>query len=631
MHLSKKIIYLKLFFTCRPFFILLLLNIFIFCEKVFPQNAAPDTLRTIQILQGKNLRERKIDSVTSFQTIAGNVILKEGLTIFTCDSAAINKSTNVMEAFGNIHINQQDSIHTYSQYLRYVGSERIAYLKKEVRLTDKKGILYTQDLEYGLKTGIGKYKGGGRVVNGKTTLTSKEGTYYADTKDVFFKKDVHLVDPKYDIRSDSLQYNTLTQAATFITATFIKSKQGGDIYTTSGNYDLKNGKAFFGNRSIIKDSTRTYVADNSAYDEKSGIAQLEGNAVIKDSVNGYTVLGNQIYVNRDNESFLATRKPVLIFKGEGKDSTFIAADTLFSGVESRDSIGKRKTITADTLKKTTVINSDQNIPFGEKTDSSFFSKNIRDTLPQVAKPGSLPLVPDKIILTKDSLTKDESDSTIITQNKIDSSINKAISDTVLIKKENSKPGAADTIRYFLAFHHVRIFNDSLQAVCDSLYYSSEDSLFRLFTEPLVFSNQSQVAGDTIFLYTKNKKADRIFVFDQGILINKINSQMYNQIQGRTLNGYFKEGAMDYMRAKGQPAESIFYPQDDDSAFTGMNFCKGDLIDIYFVDKAVNKVKFINEVDGTLYPIRQIPEDKRYLKLFKWQDARRPKNKFELFE
>ena len=622
---------MKLFFTCRPFFILLLLNIFIFCEKVFPQNAAPDTLRTIQILQGKNLRERKIDSVTSFQTIAGNVILKEGLTIFTCDSAAINKSTNVMEAFGNIHINQQDSIHTYSQYLRYVGSERIAYLKKEVRLTDKKGILYTQDLEYGLKTGIGKYKGGGRVVNGKTTLTSKEGTYYADTKDVFFKKDVHLVDPKYDIRSDSLQYNTLTQAATFITATFIKSKQGGDIYTTSGNYDLKNGKAFFGNRSIIKDSTRTYVADNSAYDEKSGIAQLEGNAVIKDSVNGYTVLGNQIYVNRDNESFLATRKPVLIFKGEGKDSTFIAADTLFSGVESRDSIGKRKTITADTLKKTTVINSDQNIPFGEKTDSSFFSKNIRDTLPQVAKPGSLPLVPDKIILTKDSLTKDESDSTIITQNKIDSSINKAISDTVLIKKENSKPGAADTIRYFLAFHHVRIFNDSLQAVCDSLYYSSEDSLFRLFTEPLVFSNQSQVAGDTIFLYTKNKKADRIFVFDQGILINKINSQMYNQIQGRTLNGYFKEGAMDYMRAKGQPAESIFYPQDDDSAFTGMNFCKGDLIDIYFVDKAVNKVKFINEVDGTLYPIRQIPEDKRYLKLFKWQDARRPKNKFELFE
>ena len=141
------------------------------------------------------------------------------------------------------------------------------------------------------------------MVNGKTTLTSDEGVYYADTKDVFFKKNVHLVDPKYDISSDSLQYNTETQVVNFITQTHIKSKDGGDIYTSSGNYDLKNGKAFFGNRTVFVDSTRTYVADISAIDEASGIAQLEGNAVIKDSVDGYSVIANQIYVNKNNNSF----------------------------------------------------------------------------------------------------------------------------------------------------------------------------------------------------------------------------------------------------------------------------------------------------------------------------------------
>jgi hypothetical protein len=201
-----------------------------------------------------------------------------------------------------------------------------------------------------------------------------------------------------------------------------------------------------------------------------------------------------------------------------------------------------------------------------------------------------------------------------------------------LKKDTTINLAKDSvIRYFIAFHHVRIFNDSLQAVCDSLQYSSEDSMFRMFKDPLVFSNKSQISGDTIHLFTKNKKVDRVRVFDNGIIINELNSDMYNQIGGRTLNGYFKEGALDYMRVKGSPAESIFYPQDDDSAYTGMNRCKGDVIDVYFVDKNVNKVKFINEVDGILYPMRQIPEDQKSLKGFKWWESRRPKNKLELFE
>ena len=36
----------------------------------------------------------------------------------------------------------------------------------------------------------------------------------------------------------------------------------------------------------------------------------------------------------------------------------------------------------------------------------------------------------------------------------------------------------------------------------------------------------------------------------------------------------------------------------------MNRSHGDVIDIYFVNKELNKVKFVNEVEGTLYPIKQ---------------------------
>ncbi len=594
-----------------------------------------DTIREIQIIQGNSLREKTIDSVTRLQTIAGNVILKEGVTLFYCDSATINKETNILEAFGNIHINQNDSINTYSQYLKYIGKDRIAFLKKDVRLTDKKGTLYTQELEYNLATSIGKYKNGGKVVNGKTILTSTEGIYYADTKDIFFKKKVHLIDPKYDIINDTLLYNTQTQISSWNTPTFIKSKNGGDIYSSNGSYDLKNGKAFFGNRTIIKDSTRTYVADKSAYDELTGIAQLEGNAIIKDSVNGYSILGNQIYLDKNNNSFLATRKPVLIFKGEGYDSTYIAADTLFSGVEKRDSLGRKIEISKDTLKADSVIDHSKKI---NKTNK--LNKAVNKNLPDSLNGKKDKKVVEDLSLVKNNYSKDtvgiKNLDTLITQKRqIDT--NKIFSDqsdttlkqSDLTKNEVSKK---DTIiRFFIAFHNVKIFNDSLQSVADSLYYSTEDSIFRLFKNPLVFSNNSQIAGDTIYIYTKNQKADRLFVFDNGIIINKLNSRMYNQIAGRTLNGYFKNGELDYMRAKGFPAESIFYPQDDDSAFVGMNRSKGDIIDLYFKKKEINKVKFVNNVEGTLYPIRQIPEKQRLLKNFLWQDKRRPKNKLELFE
>jgi len=607
--------------TCLFLMILLAVVNETAAQAVISQQSA-DTIRIIQIIQGKSLREKLIDSVTSVQTIAGDVRLREALTIFTCDSAIINKRTNELEAFGNIHINQQDSIHSYSQYLKYVGQDRVAHLKKDVRLTDKKGTLYTQELDYDLKTSIGTYRSGGKVVNGKTTLTSDEGVYYADTKDVFFKKNVHLVDPKYDISSDSLQYNTETQVVNFITQTHIKSKDGGDIYTSNGNYDLKNGKAFFGNRTVFVDSTRTYVADMSAIDEASGIAQLEGNAVIKDSVDGYSVIANQIYVNKNNKSFLATRKPVLIFKGEAKDSTFIAADTLYSGIEKVDSAGVKKITITDTLKKTVTV--DENFkPSAEKIDSakSIFNKDTSQI--------------DNAAALDTSKGYPKKDSVLIEKIK-DSSISTIPGPASVTKEERIKDSTlkapADTaIRFFQAFHHVRIFNDSLQAVCDSLYYSSKDSIFRLYKDPLVFSNKSQIMGDTINLFTRNRKADRVHVFDNGIIINEVNKQMYNQIAGRTLNGYFINGTIDYMRVKGSPAESVFYPQNDDSTFTGMNRCKGDVIDIYFVDKAVNKVKFINDVDGIFFPIHQIPEDQKRLSKFKWLDSRRPKNKFELFE
>ena len=57
----------------------------------------------------------------------------------------------------------------------------------------------TDELHYDMNMHIGDYYNGGKVVNKNTIVTSKEGTYYADTKDVFFKKNVKLKDPAYEL------------------------------------------------------------------------------------------------------------------------------------------------------------------------------------------------------------------------------------------------------------------------------------------------------------------------------------------------------------------------------------------------------------------------------------------------
>ncbi len=585
---------MQLKFTVTTFLITTLLLIF-GKQSNAQQTVIPlpqDTVRVIQIVKARSLREKTIDSLTTIETAAGDAVIKEGLTTTYCDSVVINRRTNIVEAFGNIHINDNDSIHTYAQSLRYVGAERIAYLKKNVKLTDKKGVLLTDELEYNLRTGIATYKGGGKVLNGKTVLTSTEGTYISATKDVFFKKNVHLVDPKYDIRTDSLQYNITTDIATFIAPTHIVSKDGGIIDTRSGTYNLKTGEAIFYEKTFIRDSTHSLSGDKIFSDEKTGIVQIDGRGKFVDSTNRVTVIGGHLEISRKENSFLAYKKPVMILYKDG-DSTYIAADTLFSGLRKYDSIQKKQVVKVDTLNKTIVVKVNK----ADTVSLKDFDLQKNDSLST------------KPIAKTDTIKK----ATLIDLNKVD------------INKKDS------TVRYFLAFHYVRIFNDSLQSVSDSLYYATDDSTFKLFGNPLVWNGKTQVAGDTIYMYTENQKPKRLYVFYNSIVINQTADQLFNQIGGRTLNGYFKEGAIDYIRVKGSPAESIFYPQDDDSAYTGMNRSSGDVIDIFFVKKELNKVKFINNVDGIMYPIKQIPADKKQLRSFKWYNNRRPKNKLELFE
>lgn len=514
-------------------------------HSIFSQvKPAGDSTRTIDILNALRMRTEKLDSVREVEMGSGDIRVRDGKTLFECDSFYYDKSTKIFQAFGNVHINDNDSVNIYSQYLLYHVDTRMADLQKNVKLTDGKSTLTTPKLTYDLNQKIGNYYEGGKLLTNKSVLTSQEGTYYADLKDVIFKKNVVLIDPQYKLRSDSLWYNTETQITTFITKTYIEDS-ARNIVTSDGYYDVKNRKAVFGKRPIIKDGATTVIADHVDSNDSSGISILTGNAVYKDTAQGVAIIANYINANKKTNTVLATQNPLMIIKQDA-DSLYITADTLYSG---RLSTLYGDSVLRDTLKGTAVVDP---------------------------------------------------------------------------KKQND---SAD--RYFQAYHHVRIFSDSLQARSDSLFYSGKDSIFKLFKDPIVWASNSQITGDTIYLYTKNKKAERMYVWENGIAINKTGESMFNQVKGNRMNGYFKEGVIDYMRAQGN-AESVYYVKDKEESLVGINKVTGDIIDLRFANKELNRVVVISDVKGTMYPANQTPETERRLRNFKWLDELRPKTKFELF-
>jgi lipopolysaccharide export system protein LptA len=661
----------------RKIFFSLLVWLLMSKATLYAQKAAApivqDSTRKVYILSNtRDLTFKTIDDSTKLTIVTGNVKLRQGTALFYCDSCVINQRTNIFEAWGRVHINDSDTAHVYSNHLRYLGNTKFAYLDGNVRMTDGHATLTTPDLDYDLQTNIGTYKNGGKVVNKKTVLTSKEGFYYADLKDVYFKKNVQLRDPAYDIDTDSLLYNTENRTTRFISQTTIKDSSGRLIRTREGFYNQQTGKAEFGSRPEIIDGKTFITANRIAFDDSTSIYQAEGNAVIRDTAEGTTIIGGLIYQNKKTEAILATRKPLMIIKQEN-DSIYITADTLFSARLSdkfkgrtllmTETAGGKKILTfseADSLTESvpdTSLNKKPNLPSSlpdslalEKSNEKITPISGNDSISNTIADTSLARQSGNITATGDSLSagkpKEKKIMTLPGKDSLSTIANntasfkrttgKTVNRNIQAKDTTKKSNIVvftekdSTNRYFEAYSHVRIFSDSLQSVCDSVFYSFKDSVFRLYKDPVVWANNSQVTGDTILLFTKNKKADKVEAFENSFLVNRLENEVYNQIKSDRMDGWFVDGNIDSVRAKAF-AECIYYIQDEDSAYTGVNQSQSDIIDIYFENKELEKVVFRSSVTGTLWPISQKSPAEMQLPGFRWLEERRPKTKFEMFE
>ena len=257
-----------------------------------------------------------------------SVIFKHNSTIMFCDSAWHYFKENKFEAFGNIHINKNDSLHLYGNHLDYIGNEGIALISGDIIIKDNTMTLRTDKVSYNLDKNIASYNNGATIINKDNKLISKKGKYYSTSNKLEFKTDVELINPDYFIESDTLIFNTQTEIAYFFGPTDISS-DNNFIYCENGWYNTKTDKSRFSKNAYLKNDEQKLYGDSLIYDRNIGYGLALNNISIIDTTNNFIIKGQKAELFEKNDSSIITLDPLFILLIE-KDSLFLHSDTLIA-------------------------------------------------------------------------------------------------------------------------------------------------------------------------------------------------------------------------------------------------------------------------------------------------------------
>ena len=536
----------------------------------FAQKADTSKKVNIDIIHTTLFQSVVTDSGT-ISKFLGDVQLRQGETLLFADSVYMNALTNNLEAYGHARIEQPGGTEALGDYMRYTSAKKLAYLKGNVSLTDGKAKLLCEELTYDVSTKIGVYTQGGTLQSENTIVTSDEGTYNVHTKDSRFTHDVIITDPEYNINSDDLGYNTDSKLVTFYSCSVLVSDKS-TLHTCDGTYDSKNEIAHFRGHSSVMNDDQYIEGDKLDYNKLTGYGNATGHVIVIDTTQHTTMYCGHAEYFKKKKILWATIKPVLK-QVNGKDSLFIRADTFYSA------------------------------PIPKKIDSMQHVKKEKEGKINKTKAGKRKAVKEKELTMRVAPVEDTTEA------------------------DSTAP------RYFIGYHHVLIFSDSMQGKCDSISYTQSDSNIRMMYSPIVWSRASQITGDTIILHMDSSKLKRIFVPNNATVISQsgpAKAKMFDQVQGKTLTGHFTNNEITDMLVKPN-AEAIYYSKDDHGAYLGVNEAQSERLRILFGNQQISRILFEQDVHQKLTPLEQADIPNLKLSRFKWLIDQRPKSREELFQ
>lgn len=505
--------------------ILCLLVVYTWANTLFVSQSASPSVPTPNNTKKIELRkaEQMVRNNTPVIELHDNVELyHDGATMY-CDLAYLDDQNNRFEAIGNVRIIQGDSIELKGDYLHYDAIYRLAKMRNNVVLEDKKAMatLFTDSLNFDRMVNIAYYFDGGMVVDTINELTSIWGQYEPNLKLATFRDSVRLFNPKYTIHSDTLQYSTLSGIATILGPAVVES-DSGTIYTSKGWYNTHTEESMLLNQSVVvnKPKTQFLTGDTIYYNRLKSVADVYGNMALRDTLKKIILKGHRGHYDGSLNQAWATNKAQALEYSRG-DTLYLHADTL-------------KFIHGDSARHT-----------------------------------------------------------------------------------------------LKAYRNTRFFRIDLQGVGDSLQYNASDSTLHIYNNASLWSAEYQLTGDSIHIQIKDSVRRKISLEHNSYIIQQIDTLKYNQLAGRKIDAFVQGQELNHVYVDGN-ARSIFFPQEKDSSYIGLNLTESSYLAIDLENKKVKKLKLWGEPKASITPIPLITPEQFKLKGVMWLDKLRPKDPEDIF-
>lgn len=421
-----------------------------------------------------------------------------------------------------------------------------------------------------------------KMEQGDTLFVYGDRLYYDGmTQIAQVRENVRMENRNTTLLTDSLNYDRLYNLGYYFDGGTLMDEQ--NVLTSEwGEYNPKTKQSVFNYNVKLVNPQFTLTSDTLRYNTATKIADIVGPSdIYSDQNHIYSELGT--YNTVTGKADLYNRS---VITNEGKRLT---GDTLFYDRNSGVGEAFSNMVMTDTINKN-MMTGDYGY-YNDKTKYAFATKKA--VAVDYSQGDSLFLHADTLMMETFHLDTDS------------------------------------MFREMRAFHKVRFFRTDLQGTADSLVFSSKDSCLTMYHDPILWNDKQQLVGEKILIYMNDSTVDWAHIINQALSVEELDSTMYNQVSGKEMKAYFRDGQMHKTEVEGS-VRVVYYPMDSDSTLIGMNVSETSKLEVYLQDQKIERMVMSPQSSGTLYPLPQIPKGKDKLENFVWFDYIRPLDKNDIF-
>ncbi len=462
---------------------------------------------------------------------------------------------------------QYESDRTIKNEERYPGAFILSKVENQVHFTHEGIEVWCDQAIHYAEENFFKAYGNVRMEQGDTTtMTSRYAEYNGNNQFAFASGNVNMRTPKTSLSTDTLFFDRLKQQAYYQSGGTVRDS-ASILKSRIGRYFLENEKYSFSSEVVITNPDYVLTSSQLDFYSETGHAYMYGPSTItSDESVIYAERG--FYDTRGNTGYFVKNSRI------DYENRILEGDSLY---------------------------------FNRNTNFASATNNIKVT----------DTVNNSVIKGHYAEVFREKDSVFITRKAVAIAVQD--NDSIYIHSDTLMVTGKTDNRIIRGFYDVRLFKSNMSGKSDSIHVRESTGLTQMLGNPVIWSANNQLTGDTIHLINnvKSEKLDSLKVFDNAFMIQQDSLGGYNQLKGKEMYGLFVDNEL-YEVNLIKNTETLYYMRDDPGELIGINKTLSSSIQVLLEDQQVQEIIYHKQIDGTLYPEPDLPPNARELKGFNWR-------------